>query len=114
MLPAVSHIYQLKSYRLLEMQSRESIIRRLRAVKTDVQARYPVQRLALFGSWARGEQQQGSDIDILVEVDGSIGLRFINLAQDLEAYLGQKVDLVSRRAIKPTMWQCIERDLIDV
>lgn len=96
------------------MQSRESIIRRLRAVKNDVQARYPVHRLALFGSWARGEQHQGSDIDILVEVDGSIGLRFTNLAQDLEAYLGQKVDLVSRRAIKPTMWQYIERDLIDV
>jgi hypothetical protein len=70
--------------------------------------------LALFGSWARGEQHQGSDIDILVEVDGSIGLRFVNLAQDLEACLGHKVDLVTRRAIKPAMWQYIEQDLIDV
>jgi len=96
------------------MQTRESIIRRLRAVKTDVQARYPVHRMALFGSWARGEQHQGSDIDILVEVDGSIGLRFINLAEDLEACLGNKVDLVSRRAITPAMWQYIEQDLIDV
>jgi len=83
-------------------------------VKTDVQARYPVHRMALFGSWARGEQHQGSDIDILVEVDGSIGLRFINLAEDLEACLGNKVDLVSRRAITPAMWQYIEQDLIDV
>jgi hypothetical protein len=70
--------------------------------------------MALFGSWARGEQHQGSDIDILVEVDGSIGLRFINLAEDLEACLGNKVDLVSRRAITPAMWQYIEQDLIDV
>ncbi len=99
---------------VLEMQTRESILMQLRAVKNDVQARYPVHRLALFGSWARGDQHQGSDIDILIEVDGSIGLRFINLAQDLEACLGHKVDLVSRRAIKPNMWQYIEQDLIDV
>jgi len=83
-------------------------------VKTDVQARYPVHQMALFGSWARGEQHQGSDIDILVEVDGSIGLRFIDLAEDLEACLGNKVDLVSRRAITPAVWQYIEQDLIDV
>ena len=70
--------------------------------------------MALFGSWARGEQHQGSDIDILVEVDGSIGLRFIDLAEDLEACLGNKVDLVSRRAITPAVWQYIEQDLIDV
>lgn len=96
------------------MQTRESIMKKLRTVKNDVQARYPVHRLALFGSWARGEQHQGSDVDILVEVDGSIGLRFVNLAQDLETCLGHKVDLVSRRAIKPAMWQYIEQDLIDV
>ena len=96
------------------MQTRESIMKKLRTVKNDVQARYPVHRLALFGSWARGEQHQGSDVDILVEVDGSIGLRFVNLAQDLETCLGHRVYLVSRRAIKPAMWQYIEQDLIDV
>jgi predicted nucleotidyltransferase len=55
-----------KTLPVMEMQTRESIMRQLRAVKSDVQARYPVLRLALFGSWARGEQHQGSAIDLLL------------------------------------------------
>ena len=75
---------------------------------------FPVQRLALFGSWARDEQNAASDVDILVEVDPSIGLRFVALAQRLEDSLGEHVDLVSRRAVKPSLWKQIETELIDI
>ena len=68
----------------------------------------------LFGSWARGEQTATSDIDILVEVDPSIGLRFVTLADQLEVMLGHKVDLVSHRAIRAQMWDAIAPDIIDV
>jgi predicted nucleotidyltransferase len=53
-------------------------------------------------------------VDILVDVDGSIGLEFVTLAERLEAALGRKVDLVSRRALKPAMRRLIEREAIDV
>jgi predicted nucleotidyltransferase len=52
-------------------------------------------------------------VDVLVEVDPSIGLRFVALGEDLERALGRRVDLVSRRAIKPSLWQQIEPELID-
>jgi len=52
-------------------------------------------------------------VDVLVEVDPSIGLRFVELGDELERALGRRVDLVSRRAIKPSLWQQIEPELID-
>ena len=94
--------------------NREEIMTRLRESKDSLQAEFPVKRIALFGSYARGSQVSGqSDVDILVEVDPSIGLGFVTLANRLEQLLGTRVDLVSRRAIKPSLWKLIEPELID-
>jgi predicted nucleotidyltransferase len=94
--------------------TRELILERLREAKPALQTEFPLKRLALFGSYARGTQVSGkSDVDILVEVEPSIGLAFVTLAERLEQILGQRVDLVSRRAIKPSLWQRIEPELID-
>jgi predicted nucleotidyltransferase len=94
--------------------NREDILSRLRESKPSLQAEFPVKRIALFGSYALGTQVSGqSDIDILVEVEPSIGLGFVTLANRLEQLLGTRVDLVSRRAIKPSLWKLIEPELID-
>ncbi|MFA6112063.1 MAG: nucleotidyltransferase family protein [Candidatus Latescibacterota bacterium] len=93
--------------------SREQVIRTLREQHLILSRRYPISRLALYGSWARGEALPDSDVDVLVEVDPSIGLRFVDLGDDLERALGRRVDLVSRRAIKPALWERIERELVD-
>ena len=95
-------------------QTRNDILTILRLQKPYLQREFPLRRLALFGSWARGEQTATSDIDILVEVDPSIGLRFVTLADQLEVMLGHKVDLVSHRAIRAQMWDAIAPDIIDV
>lgn len=93
---------------------REEILSRLRESKRSLQAEFPLKRIALFGSYAMAAQVPGqSDIDILVEVDPSIGLGFVTLAERLEELLGTRVDLVSRRAIKPSLWKLIEPELID-
>jgi len=78
-----------------------------------LQQEFPLRRLALFGSWARNEQTENSDVDLLVEVDPSIGLRFVTLAERLEAAVGRRADVVSRRAVKPSLWIRIEPELID-
>ena len=52
-------------------------------------------------------------MDVLVEIDGSIGLRFVDLADEIERALGRRVDPVSRRAIKPSLWKRIEPELVD-
>ena len=95
------------------MSTREDILATLREQHEVLSRRYPIHRMALFGSWARGEARENSDIDVLVEVDPSIGLRFVELGEELERVLGRPVDLVSRRAIKPGYWKRIERELID-
>ena len=94
--------------------SRNTVLRVLRESKPALEREFPVWRLALFGSVARDEADEQSDVDILVEVEPSIGLGFVTLAERLESLIGHKVDLVSRRGIKPLLWKRIERELIDV
>jgi uncharacterized protein len=96
------------------MEEREAILRCLRAGLPELRKEFPLLRLALFGSVVRDEATPGSDIDVLAEVEPSIGLRFVTLAERLEALTNRKVDLVSRRAIKPSLWKVIEPELVDV
>jgi predicted nucleotidyltransferase len=63
---------------------------------------------------ARGDQHEGSDVDILVDIDPSIGLRFVSLAEELEGLLGEPVELVSSRAVGPRMKLVIEADCVEV
>lgn len=96
------------------MRSKEEVLSLLSQNKPSLEKRFKVKRIGLFGSYARGEQTENSDVDILVEVDPSIGLEFITLADSIEHLLGTKVDLVSHRALKPRAKQYIERELIYV
>ena len=96
------------------MIAKNEIIRTLLENKPQLQEQFKVRRLALFGSYARDEQQKDSDVDILVDVDPSIGLEFVTLAERIEKLLGAPVDLVSSRAITPKKMKFIEPELIYV
>jgi hypothetical protein len=70
----------------------------------DVCRRYGILELSLFGSAVRGEMRPGSDVDVMVEFDPNtrIGvIRFESLSEELEALIGRKVDLVTKRGLKP-------------
>ena len=95
------------------VRTRDDVLSLLRREKPQLCRRYPIRRIALFGSWARGEATVVSDVDILVDVAPSIGLDFVTLADDLERLLDRKVDLVSTRAVRPALWAEIEAELID-
>jgi predicted nucleotidyltransferase len=91
------------------------IINILQQAKPSLQKNYGVKSLALFGSYSRNTAVAGkSDIDVMVEFCEPIGIRFIDLAYELEEILKHKVDLVSRNGIKPKYFQVIEPDLIYV
>ena len=92
----------------------EQVKRTLKMRKAFYAQEYGVSRMAIFGSYSRGEQSQSSDVDIMVEFDRPIGLRFVDLADDLESLLSTKVDLVSRKAIKPRLLRMIEPDFVYV
>jgi len=96
------------------MITKEEILNVLAKDKPELQRRFKVSRMALFGSYARGEQRADSDVDILVEVDPSIGLDFVTLAERIEKSLGVAVDLVSSRAVTAKAMEYLEPELIYV
>ncbi|MBR3959854.1 MAG: nucleotidyltransferase domain-containing protein [Bacteroidales bacterium] len=72
----------------------------------------PVLRAWLFGSYARGEENPDSDVDLLVELDESqrIGLRFFGMYMDLKELLGREVDLVADGCLMPFAEETANRD----
>ena len=93
--------------------SKTEIIDLLKKHKTEIQQKYPVANLALFGSYARGDDTPDSDIDIMVEFNGPIGWEMVDLLEYLESlFTKMKVDLVSKAGIKPRLWPYIQKDLI--
>jgi len=97
-----------------QMTTKEEILNALARDKPELQRQFKVHKMALFGSYARGEQRVDSDVDILVEVDPSIGLDFVTLAERIEELSGVGVDLVSSRAVTSKAMEFIESELIYV
>ena len=93
---------------------KKEIIKSLSENKKELETEFKVRSLALFGSCARGDYGPESDVDLLVDVDPSIGLEFVSLAEKLEKLLGRHVDLVSSRALKPKRLDYIKKELIYV
>jgi predicted nucleotidyltransferase len=84
------------------MKDQRSFLTENRAV-ADLCRRWKIARLALFGSMARNEAKNGSDIDLLVDfapgADWSL-LDLVNLKEEFEALLGSPVDVIERRALR--------------
>lgn len=93
------------------MTNLTSIKEILKSNKVRLSTKYGLCNIAVFGSYGRGQQNDNSDIDILVEFKQPIGIEFIDLADELEGLLGVKVDLVSKNGIKPEYFKLIESEL---
>ena len=73
----------------------------------------PVNRAYLFGSYARGEQDEKSDIDLLVELDSKTDLfSFVRMRNELETLLQKPVDLISSRGLSKFIKPFIEKEKI--
>ncbi len=96
------------------MKTLEEIKSILSKHKEKLRQNYKVKKIGIFGSYARGEQKEISDVDVLVEFEEPVGFAFIHLADSLEELLGMKVDLTTKDAIKPNRWKYIKDDLIYV
>lgn len=76
---------------------------------------YAVHSLGLFGSYVRGEQRRGSDLDVLVEFSEVPGMfRFLDLERDLSKLLGVTVDLVQKDALKPVIGKRIQEEVLPI
>ena len=96
-------------------RSVDEIRQDLRLHLPDLQARYGVTYLGIFGSFVRGEQTKTSDVDILVEFDrpGTL-LDFIHLQNDLVDLLGVRVDLVEKSGLKPAIKPHVLAEVVPV
>jgi uncharacterized protein len=94
--------------------TKEEILKRLREHKGELQQKFPVKDIALFGSYARGEQTPESDIDLMVEFNSPVGIEFIDLVIYLENFFKKRVDLVTKKSLKKILQPYIEKDLIYV
>jgi predicted nucleotidyltransferase len=96
------------------MKTLQDIKLKLSLLKPMLEKQYAVSELGLFGSYARNEQNDQSDIDILVDFKRPIGIEFVDLAELLEKELDVKVDLVSRNGIKPKYFSAIQPEIVYV
>ena len=81
--------------------------------KQELRERFKVKDIGVFGSYVKGRQRKKSDIDVLVEFEEPVGLfDFIALKEYLASLLGVKVDLVSKKALKPRIGERILKEVI--
>lgn len=90
----------------------QNIRKQIRAELPLLRQKYHVKRLGIFGSYARGEERRGSDIDIMVEFSQPVGFfTFVRLEGHLGRLLHKKVDLVTKKALKPAIKKAILKEL---
>jgi predicted nucleotidyltransferase len=91
------------------------VVEQLRQRFPLLQARFAVVSLSLFGSVARGEAKDGSDIDVLVAFSGDPTFAgYMGLKEDLESFLGCPVDLVTLSSLKPRIRNRVLAELLHV
>ena len=80
--------------------TQKTVVTALRANMGYLHEHFGVKQLALFGSFAAGTAKKNSDVDLLVEFDRPMGLKFVRLSEYLEKLLGRKVDVLTPEGLK--------------
>ena len=96
----------------------DKIIEKLNAQYPYLSSEFGIKRIGIFGSVAKQTEKRESDIDLVVEFDKPIGLKFISLIEYMEKLFGRKVDILTKDGIRnirvKRVSMDIERDIIYV
>ncbi|MBN1324573.1 MAG: nucleotidyltransferase family protein [Methanotrichaceae archaeon] len=93
----------------------EDLILTLRCHMPEIASRYDVMSMEIFGSYVRGEQDEESDLDVLVEYEKVPGLfKYIELENHLEELLGINVYLVMKRSLLPQIEKRVLAEAVPV
>jgi len=96
------------------METKE-IIKTIKELKEEIKEKYKIKEIGIFGSIVRGEEQETSDIDVLVDFkDDADLLDLVGLALFLEERLNQKVDVVPKRALREEIRESVLREVVPV
>jgi hypothetical protein len=97
------------------LATRDRLLADLRALKPEMAARYNVKAIELFGSFVHGEQDEASDIDLLVDFTQSADLfDLVGLGLFLEEALQRKVDVVPRTALREELREAVISQAVPV
>ena len=96
------------------MQDRtiDNVLKQIAEIRQELQDRFTVNRIGVFGSIARGEDRPESDVDIIVELEEATFDHYMDLKFRLEDLLGRPVDLVMADTVKPRIKPIIEREVV--
>jgi predicted nucleotidyltransferase len=95
------------------MKTKAEILTILKAMKPELEENFNIKSIELFGSVVREQPDGASDIDILVEFRQPVGMfRFLDLEELLSERLDGKVDLVSKKALKPEIGRAILAEVV--
>jgi len=90
---------------------KNEIVKILKNERLYLHKTFGIKRIAIFGSFARGEQHRDSDVDIFVELERPIGFKFIELCEHLEKKLGRKADVLTPGGMAGIRLKSIARDI---
>lgn len=98
-----------------KLNSKEEIVGFLQSNRTTLEKKFDVKSIVLFGSWAKGEQKSGSDIDLLVQFNNPTFSSWAGLKIFLEQNLSSKVDLVTQgRHLSVRLLRHVNRAIVHV
>lgn len=89
-----------------------NVIDILKSHETEIKKRFGVNRIGLFGSFARGEQKDTSDVDILVEFEKPTFDNFMDLAFFLEDLFDRRVELVTPDSLSPYIAPYVKKEVV--
>jgi len=97
------------------MKSKQEIMALIKALQGELRQRFKAKEIGVFGSVVRGEQREVSDIDVLVDFeDGADLFDLVGLGLFLEEKLGQKVDVVPRRALREELKGAVLKEVVNL
>ncbi len=96
----------------METRNENRILQRIKELQPEMQKRFGVTRIGVFGSFARGEEEAESDVDILVEMSDPTFDRYMDLKFLLEDVFQRSVDLVLADTVKPLLKPVLEREAL--
>ncbi len=97
------------------MKNKDEIIEELKKIKSELKSKFDVEQIGIFGSYVRGEENEDSDLDILISLNANhhVGLiKFNSLKEILSNLLNIKVDLVVKDGIKPALKKYILNEVV--
>jgi predicted nucleotidyltransferase len=95
------------------MLTREKILGLLQANHPFLAREFGVSKIGLFGSFAKGQSDETSDVDIVVEFDRPIGFRFVDLVEYLEGLLGRKVEVLTPAGIQGIRIESVAKSIVE-